>query len=135
MTFTPEDVKRVTKEIVEEYGEDYVYPHAGSSCVYAEGGEPSCLLGHIAYRLDRDLFNALALRDIGAAVVEGSYAGVTSDRSAFIQALSGSPEASYTEETREVFDFEQRLFRAQSRQDTGSPWGVAAAAILEDPED
>lgn len=48
---TVADVTPVIKKLVEEFGEDYVYPRAGAVCVYQLDGEPSCIVGHVLDRL------------------------------------------------------------------------------------
>lgn len=56
-TITRDDVLRVMREVVAEFGEDYVYqPPAGSTCVYVhldEDGEacPSCIVAQVLHRL------------------------------------------------------------------------------------
>lgn len=121
MTLKPEDVKRVTKELLEEFGEDYVYPHAGGTCFYAEDGKPSCLLGHIAARLDPELFEDLKVIDTEGFVEKDGDIEHAEDLFALDLGEDLDDEGTLTE----------RLFSAQAAQDAGKPWGVAAKKILE----
>ena len=110
--FTIDDVMAAMQAVVAEKGEDYVYPHAGPGgmdCVYAEDGMPSCIVGHVIYRLDPKEF---------AKVVE-------------LENRSGSaPATSLQDEgyiSKGMFDdeTEQFLYHAQSQQDAGKTWGEA----------
>ena len=46
-----ERVLAVMSEVVDEYGREYDYLAEYSTCVYVANGEPSCLVGHVAFRL------------------------------------------------------------------------------------
>jgi len=113
---TVADVKRVTEEILAEYGEDYVYPEAlrTTRCIYADpiSGVPSCIVGHIASRLDPELFEVMQAWDR-----RSTPHPPTSPWVAFSE--RGLP-------TR----FVSEIFEAQAAQDMGKPWGKAAEFIL-----
>ena len=58
---TVDVVLETLDSIVEEYGEDYEYDaYANRGCFYvgADGG-PSCIVGHVLYRLDPELFKEI----------------------------------------------------------------------------
>lgn len=76
-------------------------------CVYFEGGEPSCVIGHALVRLGRWTLDRLRYLDHGAA--GGSVAAVDLPRY-----LPGLPA-----EVAVVFN------AVQKAQDDGVPWGVA----------
>lgn len=54
--YTYSDITAMLKEIVEEFGSDYVYPKrhlsTGPGCVYAWEGKPDCIVGHVLTRID-----------------------------------------------------------------------------------
>lgn len=102
---TPEIVTPIIRQIVAEYGEDYVYkaeerarefPNLG--CVYREFGEPSCLVGHV---LDR------------AGVPYDKYWDLDGDSASTL--LKDSPHE----------DLRIALDAAQTVQDVGQTWGEA----------
>lgn len=46
-----ERVLAVMADVVQEYGAAYDYAAKHDTCVYVRDGAPSCLVGHVAYRL------------------------------------------------------------------------------------
>ena len=92
------------RAIVKEFGGDYVYPAIeDEECTYARDGAPSCIVGHIAARLDPDLFQRMAIEeDEHGAFSVGSRVNDLS--SAFGEAAT-------------------LLHEAQLRQDKGDTWG------------
>lgn len=58
MSITLEEVIETLDKIVEEFGEDYVYPDWQGGCSYSTPtGEPSCLVGQVAFRLQPSAFD------------------------------------------------------------------------------
>lgn len=111
MTFTLEDVLNAAREVVAEKGEDYVYPGASmGACVYSEADDtPSCLVGHVIYRLDPEAF--LQVAEIEAT--EGTTAAGGLEEDGYL------PEGFWDEEAQEA------MVAAQASQDNGWPWGYA----------
>jgi len=108
---TVEQAREGLRKALEEKGEDYIYPNAlnGENCVYADSdGDPSCLVGHAIYYIDREAFNALAEEEREEMDRIGDALPITSVRSVKFEpaALKG-------------------LAEAQDRQDTKRPWGEA----------
>jgi hypothetical protein len=94
--------------------EDFVY-HVGESerCLYMQGGEPSCVVGH-----------ALALAGIPLSEIAGLDGGDDPEASVPAQDLSDVLES--------VAPAAAWLFgAAQEAQDAGQPWRVALAAAEE----
>lgn len=110
-------VSRTLAEIVADNGEDYVYPRAAigdafGSCVYAEDLEhPSCIVGHLIYRIDPDTFQQIAESD--SANHEG-VSGIVSEY--------GDYNFGTVDEDVSLLD---ALTNLQDQQDTGSTWGNA----------
>jgi len=46
---TIKDVVEGLHSLVDLKGEEYRYPHAGGVCLYVEGGQPSCIVGHFLH--------------------------------------------------------------------------------------
>lgn len=115
MTFTLEDVLNAAREVVAEKGADYVYPNSivgggDGVCVYAgEDSAPSCLVGHVIYRLDPEAF--LQVAEIEAT--EGTTAAGGLEEDGYL------PEGFWDEEAQEA------MVAAQASQDNGWPWGYA----------
>lgn len=124
--FTRENIQRVTREIVAEYGDDYVNPGAASgNCSYMGDellGIPSCLVGEIVKRLDLPTFERLTDKEAG---VPGLY-GFTD----FDTAMNREDEFTPIIDTDQDFQLSGALMEAQSRQDDGENWGRAAEDIL-----
>ena len=99
------------REIVKEFGADYVYPAIeDEECTYARDGAPSCIVGHIAARLDPELFQRMATEeDEHGAFTVGSR--VNHLHGAFGEATT-------------------LLIRSQHAQDYGATWGN----VLKDAE-
>jgi hypothetical protein len=130
VTFTTDDVLKTVSDLLNEYGENYRYRapvnELGESegCRYADQGSPSCLLGHIAFRLDPELFEHLSVIDDDSVSYDNTRFAGKSAYVAFKDAIEGGdkPETG-------VYRFVDDLFRAQSRQDAGETWGHAVQAI------
>lgn len=110
-TFSDEAISKTIHEVVAEYGEDYVYrsPEANSQCVYAVGGSPSCLVGHVIARLDPESFKAISESELNTRSVYslvGEFGGFQ------VSDLAVSA-----------------LAAAQTEQDLGFEWGQALAAF------
>ena len=136
MTLQVEDVKRVTREILAEYGPDYIYRADPDSVGCEYGPQPGfndgCLIGQIVKRLDPEAYEKLALAD-EKMVVDGAHPwhdggnprGITRDNlsavgTGIIAVENGLGIAMRT---------------AQQQQDAGRTWGHAAKQILDyEPE-
>ena len=109
--YTFDDVKRVLHELAAEKP-DYVYEKdRGETCTYStKDGKPSCIIGHVIYRLDPEVFqNLVELENDGEAIGIGDLPWAYQFRDFEITAME----------------------RAQTRQDTGEPWGYAVKAFDE----
>lgn len=119
--FTLETVLTVAREVVAEKGEDYVYPRSEKKsrnpvtsridevCQYAYEGRPSCLVGHVIYRLDPDAFSSVMESEAKygpAAAAELVLEGIL-------------PEDFWDAEA------ENAMQEAQVAQDKGATWGRA----------
>lgn len=106
------DVLAKLEEIVAEYGEDHKYDpdRVRAECNYAEpNGDPSCVAGHVFFRLDPDLFESIR------------EAEATSQISQTVCDI----ESKYHVELPLTRLASTVLLTAQSRQDSGYSWGVA----------
>lgn len=112
MTITRQEALDTLREVVAEYGEDYVYdrrvntgngPLGGESCFYVRDNKPSCLVGHVLNRRGVAI-NTLKER-------EGSGPDIFAPR--FL--------------THEAADV---LTAAQEKQDGGRTWGSALQAAV-----
>lgn len=122
MALKREDVIRVTKELVAEYGEDYVYQSEGTLCSYgptelADG----CIVGLIAKRLDPEMYEDLVAYEESFAPFSASPWGVINDEDpeGIIQAEDGDLALLYA------------MQDAQSKQDIQYTWGEAVKPILD----
>lgn len=113
--FTDTDVLRVLREVVEEFGGDYIYKHlyGDMPCRYVEEKKgqlsPSCIAGHVFYRLGVPL-EVLADYDEDSF---GNAADVVGEK-------LGLPDTA------------SRLLRAaQALQDCEYPWGEALRSAEE----
>lgn len=100
------------REVVEEYGEDYIYntrrESGGKRCVYVnESGQPSCLIGKALFKL------GVPLEDL--ASFDGDYEG---DALGAVDLPVFSPSGDY----RSASWFAQLV---QNAQDSGQSWGEA----------
>ncbi len=105
-----ETVVEVVTEIVDEKGQDYVYPGSfRDDCMYWDYNhqEPSCLVGHVFYN------TALISTEDDFRLIENS----TSD-----QACNSLETWKRAEFTGPAQDF---LYALQNRQDAGWTWGRA----------
>lgn len=120
MALKREDVIRVTKELLAEYGEDYEYP-TNSGCSYGPTDRADgCLVGLIAKRLDPKMYEDLIVYEVSDDYQPHHPWGVINDE---------DPEGIITAED----DDNELLYAmqdAQMKQDVGTPWGAAAEPIL-----
>jgi hypothetical protein len=111
MDINLERVVETAKMVVAERGEDYVYEGPGDvrgngMCRYVYRDQPSCLVGHVLYRLGVPLETLKSADGVSFAATD-----VCSDL------LRGSAF-----DDGEIGDF---LDAVQSRQDIGETWGNA----------
>lgn len=59
-TYTNAEINAALKAAVEEKGESYTYPARIGGCFYEDGGQPSCIVGHVLYNLDPEMFQRVA---------------------------------------------------------------------------
>lgn len=113
---TPERALELMREVVAEYGEDYVYAdtsgvqadgNSSAFCVYADAEEecPSCLVGHALFRAGVTIAELVELDESSDPSIKHAY----------------SPAFTLKGGSREVFA------AAQEAQDNGAAWGVALA--------
>lgn len=103
--------KELAQEVVNEFGEDYVYPESHkrqfpnqdqATCVYVHEGKPSCLVGQILHR------HGVSLEELALRENIGGF--------------------SVTEATTETEDYVSSFMsNMQWRQDEGWTWGEALA--------
>lgn len=120
---TLDRAKQLAAEAVAEMGAEYVYTNpygvradgvasdVDIECYYVHGDVPGCIVGHILYRHDEEMFDQL----------NSQYEG---------EDVAALPEEWFTQG---VQDFLQVV---QARQDNGTPWGVAleyALTVLDEP--
>jgi hypothetical protein len=100
-----EDVRRSAREAVNEKGTNYVYPEYTGACEYVKESAPSCLVGHILFKLGFPLDILSHMDDRPDATISSGY----------------HPEV------REAFTDDAIRFMAtlQSNQDEGRTWGTA----------
>lgn len=106
---TPDIVTPIIRELVEEFGADYIYKEdqlgtIERQCSYQENGSPSCIVGHVLHRA-------------GVA-----YNPRWENNAA--RAVLGNDGASW--------EVGRSLQVAQAHQDTGHTWGEALRAYEEE---
>ena len=111
--FTLDDVLNATRKIVEERGGDYVYDSESHGCVYAVGGTPSCLVGHVINALDPEAFASLAEME--------------ADR-IMSMPVAELRDGDWLAEDFWSDDAEVAMQAAQDAQDSGLTWGQAVYA-------
>jgi hypothetical protein len=122
--FTTDAVTEALHKIVAEKGEDYIYPNgiSGRTCFYAQGGAPSCIVGHVIAALEPEAFREIA----AAERVAGSFGAIEAvngfEYGDEIDNYSSTPHLT-SDET-----LEQALSAAQTAQDGGMTWGEAMNA-------
>lgn len=128
-------VVQALEEILEEKGEDYVYPYAAGTgsyegCKYTEGDAPSCIVGQVIAKLDPELFEDLKEFEYEY----GSFPVYDFSKPDAPQVASyaedESPEAYYPTLDAEL-DVIEILNIAQAQQDGGSTYGKAVGLALE----
>ena len=91
----------LAREVVAEFGEDYVYPENQKrpetegclpSCVYVHEGCPSCLVGHILHRHGVSLEDLSQNEFRGAWFVSGEWAGADEKARTFLEGAQGSQD-------------------------------------------
>jgi hypothetical protein len=115
-TLTYDRAVELAREVVAEFGEDYLYPEDHkrgeierdgiSSCVYVHDGKPSCLVGQILHK------HGVSLEDLAANEFQGAWS--VSER------YAGA-------------DYHAKFFLdvAQGKQDSGMSWGEAVRLAVE----
>lgn len=124
------DLKRAQElvaESIESRGADYEYPKQGGSCLYVHGNEvwdeseeryvmdfstatPGCLVG-----------DALKRGGVPLEAMGGEYSNDV-DAGELLSRLNDNNFLTYTETAKAY------LLNAQTSQDKGAPWGMAASA-------
>lgn len=106
--------KEIATEVVEEFGENYVYPKehkvkfpdsSEPTCVYVHEGKPSCMVGQILHR------HGVSLEELASYENRGAYSV------AWLTTTCGEYAPSF-------------LSAIQRRQDRGQSWGVALEQAL-----
>ena len=137
MTFTRQDVLDAARKIVAEKGPDYVYPRnsvtgtgyngsgygGANGPVYAEGGKPSCLVGHVVHALDPEVFAHLA----AVEEVRGTESADNLTYYGFSSEMEDEGNYWYVPEDFWNEEAQQLMNQAQHYQDAGTPWGDALA--------
>lgn len=113
---------RVIPELLEEFGEDYVYPHWRVSCVYVRDEAPSCIVGHVLQRVGVPL-EALKFLDARPSTVSGLPPLGTEARDVDLWLNEFGVDIEITHEARRM------LQRIQFSQDHGKAWGDAWARV------
>jgi hypothetical protein len=107
-----EEAVSLVREIVEKYGEDYVYPQGDlGKCDYVREGQPSCLVGHVLVR------KGVPIERLQKADKLMGGAGVTAEM--LLPELQ-MEEVLKTTDRAAIF-----LDTVQSGQDEGVAWGDA----------
>lgn len=122
--FSLKNVTRVIEEIVAERPY-YVYDNGyAGACTYSNAdGTPSCLVGHVVYRIDPEFFKELAADEewVIPGYGEPSYiAGVPDTAENLNYPFDGEV---VTEEEQELV--RMALLLAQQSQDNGEEWNRA----------
>lgn len=132
MTLTREAVVATAKELVKEFGEDYVYPGADrGGCSYSgdeDYGVPACVVGQIVKRLDPEMYTTLTL-------VEHEDTNVTKRTDFNHTHLEYPPDWAKdyqpTLDTGDDAELTRALRQAQAQQDNGAPWGEALKPVFD----
>lgn len=114
MNFTANDVVTAMTRVVEEAGEDYIYPQL-KTCRYADNGQPSCIVGKVIAALSPETFNAIALDE-----EENTRSLIVT----MLEARTGIPMP-FTKAALTA------LGVAQEVQDSHQPWGDALEAAVD----
>ncbi|QIN93710.1 hypothetical protein QDW23_gp51 [Microbacterium phage Stromboli] len=137
---TKEAVAEAIDQLVQERGQDYVYPtEEVGGCYYSfEDGTPACLVGAVVAKLDPEAFQKLveieAPFDDGNGGVFRYKAGtvgtvVAHPSPALVDGeLVGGSRTGLVVEDRDLF---LALRDAQSTQDQGHSWGKAREAFVQ----
>lgn len=119
------------REIIGEYGEDFVYQgQSGNQCTYRQRyydgtyGAPSCIVGHLVAKLYPEVFKKI-----------GSRTGVSNHAPAF--ALIKSPNRNNDPYrnipiTAETHELAKAIRLLQKKQDNQKTWGVAFREAFEE---
>jgi hypothetical protein len=107
------------KALVEEQGEDFIYPRAerDGSCVYVHEGKPDCIVGRFLAA------QGVPLERLVKADTEGSGPGLAAG--ILLGRLSDEGTVYSGDGVKNLLD------SIQYRQDRGEPWGAALAAVTE----
>lgn len=112
ITITRADATRILGQIVQEYGEDYVYQSHGDGtgvpCRYIWNGEPDCIIGKLLARLGADEPFLDKCDTIGSIRELAEQGKVNVEDDVLLYALRA----------------------LQSAQDNGEAWGIAYQRYL-----
>ncbi len=123
-TFTREAVLKTLADIVDEYGADHVYEYSNSQCYYSDAdGNPSCIVGHVIYRLDPETFARIYAWENGE---NGDYGERTS---CAVRSLGNEGFELGWESEREAASIIDALGHGQATQDLGGTWGEAEDTV------
>lgn len=121
--FNRDDVLTTLASIVDKYGAEHVYEHAMSTCRYSNAdGTPSCIVGHIIYWLEPEVFERIHEYEWR----NGSDDGPESCAVRYLG--ENGLELDYENESEAEFLVEA-LTQGQRAQDFGKTWGEAEDAI------
>lgn len=121
MTISKIAVVESLKEIVAEYGADYVYrkPQPTDTCQYTNpDGSPSCLVGHVIARVNPEAFATIAATEYYEETYdEGPYGAIEAAVEGI--EINFNVELGFDQETIAL------LGVVQNAQDRGTAWGDA----------
>lgn len=108
-------VTATIRQVVKEYGEDYVYPPAqsGDNCQYVIDDKPSCLVGVVLARLGVPITHLKA-----GDASEGHFGATAED---LIPRLQWAGVINFEEPSKVA----HALRQAQYVQDVARSWGIA----------
>lgn len=121
---TWEQAVSVLRDIIKERGVDYVYQtpfnvSGFETCVYKDGNEPSCIIGHLVAREFPDVYDTIGV-GIGNSMSVGSLINQKS--------VARTPPI-VADESKLV----EALRTLQDLQDDKVPWGNAFEAAFGEP--
>lgn len=112
--FTNAEINAAMNKALDEKGQDYIYAQPEHGCSYAVGGERSCIVGHVLFYLDEDMFNKVVAWEESPHSSDLTFDQVAADLEL-------------------PFDDDQvaALRNAQIDQDNGTAWGAAAVTYAQ----
>jgi len=113
-------------DLVEEYGDDYIYPRYEERCVYVFEGEPDCMVGKFLAN------KGVPVERLKEADANGDIWGNITGASAveLVGQLENEGIITISSEARKALQY------AQIAQDGGETWGAALQEVIRhlDPE-